>query len=98
MRKNGADDFVGVAETLQDSRAFGGMFFVGGVIVVGTAFVVEIVEERGDAPGFFVGAVFLCVSADTGFDGKHVFAEAFGLRVFAELVSRRLRVWHFFTP
>ena len=72
------------------------MFFVGGVVVVGEFFVVEIVEESGEAPGFFVGAVFPGVGADAGFDGKHVFAEAFGLRVFGEQFPSVVACRHFF--
>ena len=81
---DGADDFLGVAEFAEDFGAFGGMFLVRGVIVVGPALVVEIVKESGEAPSFFVGAVFAGVSADAGFDSQHVFAQGFGLGVFAD--------------
>ena len=84
MRENGADNFFGVAQLAEDLCAFGGMLLVCGVGVVGPAFVVEIVEQGGEAPEFFVGAVLAGVGADAGFDGEHVFAQAFGLGVFAE--------------
>ena len=82
--ENGADDFFGVAAFAEDFGAFGGMFAVGRVVGIGPAFVIEIVKEGGEAPGFLVGAVFAGVGADTGFDGEHVFAEGFGLGEFAD--------------
>jgi hypothetical protein len=60
------------------------MALVGGVFVVGPALVVKIVEQRCEAPEFFVCAVFLGVGADASFDGEHVLAQTFGLGVFAE--------------
>ena len=84
MRENGADDFFGVAQLAEDFCAIGRMLLVGGVGVVGPAFVIEIVEQGSEAPKFFVGAVFAGVGADAGFDGEHVFAQAFGSGVLAE--------------
>ncbi len=60
------------------------MFGVGGVGVVRVALVVEIVEQGGEAPELFVVAEFAGVGANAGFHGEHVFAEGFGLRVFAD--------------
>jgi hypothetical protein len=79
---DGADDFFGVAAFTQEFGAFGGMFLVGSVIVVGPAFVIEIMEERGQAPSLFVGAVFASVGPDAGFHRQHVLAQRFGLRIF----------------
>lgn len=73
VRENGADEFFAVAVFAKDFGAFGGVFAVGRVVVVGPAFVVEIVQESGEAPEIFIGAVFAGVGADTGFDGEHVF-------------------------
>ena len=56
----------------------------GDVVVVGPALVIEIVEERGKTPKLFIGALLARVSADTGFDGEHVLAEALGYGKFAE--------------
>jgi hypothetical protein len=78
----------------KDFGAFGGMFAGGRVIVVRPAFVVEVVEESGEAPEIFVGAVFAGVSADTGFYGEHVLAEAFGLGVLAEKLPGVVAGWH----
>ena len=86
VREDGADEFVAVAAFSKDFRAFGGMLAVGGVVIVRPAFVVEIVKESGEAPGVFVGVIFAGVGADAGFHGKHVFAEGFGLSVFADEV------------
>jgi hypothetical protein len=57
---------------------------VGEVLVIGPALVIEIVEQRGEAPGFFVSAGVASVGADTCFDGEHMFAEAFRGSVLAE--------------
>jgi len=54
------------------------------VLLIGPALVIEIVEQGGEAPGFFVGTGFAGVGADAGFDGKHMFAEAFGSGVLTE--------------
>src|SRR5438477_10398927 len=50
---------------------------------VGPTLVVEIVQQRRDSPRLFVGASFAGVGADAGFYCQHVFAQRFGLRVFA---------------
>src|SRR5258707_12785950 len=84
VRENGADNFFGVTLLAQDLRAFGGVALVGGMLVIGPALVVEVVQQRGEAPGLFVGAGFTGIGAHAGFDGKHVLTERFGLRVFAE--------------
>ncbi len=42
--------------------------------MIGPAFVIEIVEQCGKAPAFFVGTGFARVGADTCFHGKHVLA------------------------
>ena len=84
VRKNGADELFRVAAFAKNSGAFGGMFLVGGVGVVGEFLVVKIVEQRSESPKVFVGARFFGVSANAGFDGEHVFAQGFGLREFAD--------------
>jgi hypothetical protein len=60
------------------------MLFVRRVCFVRPAFIIEVVEQRGDAPDLFIGAVLAGVGADAGFHGQHVLAEALGLRVFAQ--------------
>ena len=82
--EDGADDFIGVATLAQDFCAFGWMFAVGGVVVIGPAFVIEIVEKSGEAPGFFISAVFASVGANARFDGEHMFLKRFRLGEFAE--------------
>ena len=93
VRKNGADEFCRVAPFAKNSSALGGMFLVRGVSGVGKFLVVEVVEQRGESPKVFIGARFFGVGANAGFDGEHMFAQAFGLRVFAEkipgIVARR---------
>jgi hypothetical protein len=84
MGEDGADDFFGVAVFAEDLGAFGGVLAVGGVVGVGPALVVEVMENGGEAPGIFVGAVFAGIGAHAGFDGEHVFAEGFGLGEFAD--------------
>src|SRR5713226_5272287 len=60
------------------------MLLVRGVGFVGPALVVEVMQQSGDAPELFIGAVLAGIGADAGFHGQHVLAEAFGLRVFAQ--------------
>lgn len=84
MRKDGANDLFGIPELAKNPGAFGGMFVVGRVVGVGPAFVVEIVEERGEPPNFLVRSRFASVGAYARFDGEHVFAQTLRLRVFAE--------------
>src|SRR5256884_2468779 len=49
--EDGADNLIRVALLAQDLCALRGMALVGRVLVVGPAFVVEVVEQRGQAPG-----------------------------------------------
>jgi hypothetical protein len=84
--KDGANHFIGIAALAKDFGAFGGVLAAGSVGVVGPALVIEIVEERCEAPEVLVGALLAGVGADAGFDGKGVFAEILRLRVFAEEV------------
>ena len=53
MREDSTDEFFAVAVLAKDFGAFGGMLAVGGVVVVGPALVVEVVEERGKGPRDF---------------------------------------------
>ena len=92
--KDGANQFGGIAMFAEDFGAFGGMLTVGRVVIVGPALVIEVVEKRGERPELFVGAEFTGISADTGFDRKHVFAEGFGLGVFAEESPGVVTSWH----
>src|SRR5438477_6780930 len=80
---DGANDFFRVAAFAEDFCAFGGMFAVGGVIGVGPALVIEIVQQGGDAPEFFVGTGFAGIGPDAGLDRQHVLAQGFRLREFA---------------
>jgi hypothetical protein len=82
--KDGADDFFGVAAFAEDFRALRGMFLVRSVRVVGLALVVEIVQQRGEAPKLFVRAGLSCVSANAGFHREHVLAQTLRLCVFAQ--------------
>jgi hypothetical protein len=54
------------------------------VVVIGPALVIEVVKEGGQAPEVFIGTCFLGIGAYAGFDGEHVFAEVFGLSIFAQ--------------
>jgi hypothetical protein len=84
VREDGADNFLGVALLAKDFSAFGGMLFVGGVRFVGPTLIVKVVEQSGDAPELFVGAVLAGVSSDASLNGQHVLAETFGWRVLAQ--------------
>ena len=88
-----ADEFFGVAAFAKDFGAFCGMFAISGVVSVGPAFVIEIVKEGCEAPEFFIGAGFAGVGADAGFYGEHVFAQGFGLRVFADKIPGVFAGW-----
>ncbi len=84
VRENRANDLFGVATLAQNFRTFRGMTRVGGVFVVGPAFVIEIVEQRSKAPSLFIGALLARVSSDAGFDGQHVLAQALRFCEFAQ--------------
>ena len=71
--------------------AFGGM-----VLLIGPALVVEIVQQRGEAPKLLVGGGLAGVSAHASFDGERVLAQIFVGGVFAEqgpAASRVIMVW-----
>src|SRR5579871_2792152 len=72
--KDRANDFLGVSLFAQDFGAFGRVSAVGGVFMIGPAFVIEIVEESGEAPCVFIGAILSGIRADAGFNSQHVFA------------------------
>jgi hypothetical protein len=50
------------------------MACVGGVFLVGPTFVIEVMEQGGKGPGFFVSAGLAGVGAYAGLDREHVFA------------------------
>jgi hypothetical protein len=56
------------------------------------------VKESGEAPEVFVRTIFAGIGADAGFDGEHVFAEAFGLGVLAEEFPGIFAGRHLFSP
>jgi hypothetical protein len=72
--EDGANEFGGIAVFAEDFGAFRGMLTIGRVVIVGPAFVVEVVQERGEGPEVLVGAEFAGIGADAGFDSEHVFA------------------------
>jgi len=76
VREDRANNFFGVAALAQNFRAFRGMSRVGGMFVVGPALVIEVMEQRRDAPNLFISALLACVCTDAGFDGQHVLAQA----------------------
>ena len=82
--EDGADRFFTVPVLPEDFGAFGGVFAVGGMVVVGPALVVEVVKQGSEAPGALVFAELAGIGADAGFDGEHVLAKAFGLCVLTE--------------
>src|SRR4029077_11267775 len=43
-------------------------------------------QQGREPPEFFVGTGFAGVSTDASFDGQHVLAQRFGLRVFADKI------------
>ena len=84
VRNDGANHFFRIAALAQDRRSARGMFFRGAVRVIGPALVVEVVQQGGEAPEFFLGAGLSRVCAHAGLDRQRVFAQAFVLRVFAQ--------------
>ena len=54
------------------------------MLLIGPALVIEIVQQRSQAPGFFVGAGFARIGTDTRFDREHVFAQALRSGVLAQ--------------
>jgi hypothetical protein len=93
VRHDGADEFFGVAAIAENSCALGGMLLVRGVVGVGPALVIKIVQQSGKSPEFFIGAGFASVGADTGFYGQHVLAQRFGLRVFTDKIPGFFAGW-----
>jgi len=93
VRHDGTDEFFGVVLLPENFCAFGGMFAVRGVVSVGPALVIEIVEQGREAPELFIGAGFAGVGADAGFYGEHVLAQGFGFRVFADEIPSVFAGW-----
>jgi len=62
VREDGADDFFGIAALAENFGAFRGMLFVGGVLVVGPALVIEVVEEGGEVTTGPVGGAPVAVA------------------------------------
>ena len=56
VRHDGTDEFFGVVLFPQNFCAFGRMLAVRGVVSVGPALVIEIVEQSCEAPELIVGA------------------------------------------
>lgn len=50
VREDGTNKLFAVTMRAEDFSAFSGMFTVGGMVVVGPALVVEVVEEGGEGP------------------------------------------------
>ena len=95
--ENRTNHFLGVAALTQDCRAARGVLFGGTVGVVGPAFVIEIVQESGEAPKILVRAGLPSIGTHAGFDGQSVFAQAFVLPVFTQKspgVISRWQSWH----
>ena len=69
------------------------MFAVRGVVSVGPALVIEIVEQGCQAPELFIGGGFAGVGADAGFNSEHVLAQGFGLCVFADKIPSVFAGW-----
>ena len=70
-----------------------GCWFGGAVRVVGPALVVEVVQQRGEAPQIFISAGLSRVSAHAGFYRQRVLAQIFVLRVFAEQSPSVISCW-----
>ena len=76
VREDRARHPLGIALRLQDLDAAKRM-----VLLVGIALVVEVVQQRDDAPVVFVLAELPRVAAHRGFDRQHVLPQALALRV-----------------
>jgi hypothetical protein len=75
--EDAASDILGPATLLEDLVADKGMLLGRGIL-----FVVEVVQQAGDAVFFDILAKFFGVSAHAGFDCKCMFPQAFRLGVF----------------
>src|SRR5262249_20247124 len=80
MRENCPDDLLRIAALSQNPRSLRGVLAVRGVLGVGPALVIEVVQQGSPAPGLVVGAVPAGISAHTGFHRQHVLSQAFRLR------------------
>ena len=85
VRQDRARHPLGIALRLQDLDAAKRM-----VLLVGPALVVEVVQQRDDAPVLFVLAEQPRVAAHRGFDRQHVLAQALALRVLGHQRPGRL--------
>src|SRR5262249_18562773 len=79
MGKDGAADLLGIAAFFEDFVAHERVLGRGGIF-----FIIEIVQQAGDAPLVFVLAELAGVGAHTGLNGQHVLAQALRLGVFAK--------------
>src|ERR1700688_5152896 len=82
VRYDGANHFFRVAALAQDRRSSRGMFFGGAVRVIGPALVVEVMQQGGESPEFFLGAGLSRIGAHAGLYSQRMFAQAFVLCVF----------------
>ena len=64
-----------------------------GVVEVGVALVVEVVDEAGDAPELLVAAAVAGVGAHRGLDPQHVLAKRLGFDPLAEQVPGLFSRW-----
>src|SRR6266852_1789001 len=67
------------------------------MLLVGPALVIEIVQQRRDAPERYIGALFASVGAHAGFHGQRVLAQTFRLRVLAQKIPGILTRRHSFS-
>ena len=79
MREDAIDHVLGVALVAQDRRAV-----LRVLVERGMDLVVEVVEQRDDAPALLVLAELAGVGADRGLDGKGVAEQRLALRVARE--------------
>jgi len=96
VREDRANNYFGVAALAQNFRAFRGMPRAGCVFVVGPALVIEIMEQRRDAPNLLIGGLLARVGANAGFDGKHVLAQALRFSEFAQQLPGIVACGHAF--
>src|SRR5215471_11483548 len=93
MRKDRPAQLFGIAALFQNLVAHKGMLLRRGML-----FVVEVVQQAGDAPFFFVLAELAGIRAHAGLYRQHVFAQTLRRGVFTHEIPGRITISHGFVP
>src|SRR6266853_6547263 len=94
MRNDRADQLVRISTLAKNFRTSRRVLSGRAMRIVGPAFVVEIMQQCGQSPEFFIGAGPARIGAHTCFDGQCMLAQIFVLCVFAEQSPGVVSSWH----